>query len=130
VRNKSERVQLEMQIMKYRQFLLLIDDEAFRRTAKEKIAELENKLREIASRAASVGGFLHSALKAVFIRILKPVENCNMPYWRRGFSFRTNFPARGRANARPFVIPDAMDRPYSDPITCQIIATAKMTSMA
>lgn len=31
---------------------------------------------------------------------------------------------------RPFVIPDAMGRPYSDPITCQIIATAKMTSMA
>lgn len=45
--NNNECVQLEMQIMKYRQFLLLIDDEAFRRTAKEKIAELENKLREI-----------------------------------------------------------------------------------
>jgi hypothetical protein len=47
VRNKNERVQLEMQIMKYRQFLVLIVDEAFQRTAKEKIAELEQKLREI-----------------------------------------------------------------------------------
>ena len=37
----------EMQIMKYRQFMLLIDDEGFRRTAREKIAELEQKLREI-----------------------------------------------------------------------------------
>jgi hypothetical protein len=46
-RNKNERVQLEMQIMKYRQFLVLIVDEAFQRTAKEKIAELEQKLREI-----------------------------------------------------------------------------------
>jgi hypothetical protein len=40
VRNKNERVQLEMQIMKYRQFLVLIVDEAFQRTAKEKIAGL------------------------------------------------------------------------------------------
>ena len=47
MRNKSERVQLEMQIMKYRQFLLLIADDAFQRTAKEKIADLEKKLREI-----------------------------------------------------------------------------------
>jgi hypothetical protein len=47
VRNKNERVQLEMQIMKYRQFLVLIVDEAFQRTAKEKIAELEQKFREI-----------------------------------------------------------------------------------
>jgi hypothetical protein len=47
VRNKNERVELEMQIMKYRQFLLLIADEAFQRTAKEKIAELEKQLREI-----------------------------------------------------------------------------------
>ena len=31
---------------------------------------------------------------------------------------------------RPFVIPDAMDPSYSDPITCQIITTAEMTSMA
>jgi hypothetical protein len=37
---------------------------------------------------------------------------------------------RGAAPMRPFVIPDAMDRPYSDPITCQIITTAEMTSMA
>ena len=47
MRNKSERVQLEMQIMKYRQFLLLIADDAFQRTAKEKIADLEKKLRKI-----------------------------------------------------------------------------------
>jgi hypothetical protein len=36
-----------MQIMKYRHFLLLIADEAFQRTAKEKIVELEKQLREI-----------------------------------------------------------------------------------
>jgi len=47
VRNKNERVHLEMQIMKYRQFLILINDEQFQRTAREKIAELEQKLREI-----------------------------------------------------------------------------------
>ena len=47
MRNKNERVLLEMQIMKYRQFLVLIVDEQFQRTAKEKIAELEKKLREI-----------------------------------------------------------------------------------
>ena len=46
MRNKNERLKLEMEIMKYRQ-LLLIDDEAFRTSAKEKIAELERKLREI-----------------------------------------------------------------------------------
>jgi len=47
MRNKNERVQLEMQIMKYRQSLVHIVDEAFHRTAREKIAELEKKLREI-----------------------------------------------------------------------------------
>ena len=47
MRNKNERVLLEMQIMKYRQFLVLSVDEQFQRTAKEKIAELEKKLREI-----------------------------------------------------------------------------------
>ena len=47
VRNKNERVQLEMQILKYRHFLRHIPDEQFQRTAKEKIAELEKKLREI-----------------------------------------------------------------------------------
>jgi len=47
VRKKNERVELEMQIMKYRQFLLLIDDQAFQRNLSEKIFELEKKLREI-----------------------------------------------------------------------------------
>jgi hypothetical protein len=47
VRNKNERVLLEMQIMKYQQFLVRITDEQFRRSAKEKIAELKRKLREI-----------------------------------------------------------------------------------
>jgi hypothetical protein len=47
VRNRNERVELEMRIMKYRQFLVLIADEQFQQTAKEKIAELEKKLREI-----------------------------------------------------------------------------------
>ena len=47
MRTKNERVDLEMQIVKYRQFLLLIADETFQRTAKEKIAELEQKLREM-----------------------------------------------------------------------------------
>ena len=47
MRNKNERVLLEMQIMKYQQFLVHIPDEQFQRTAKEKIAELKRKLREI-----------------------------------------------------------------------------------
>ena len=47
MRTKNDRVELEMHIMKYRQFLLLVADEAFLRDAKEKIAELEKKLREI-----------------------------------------------------------------------------------
>jgi hypothetical protein len=47
MRNKNERVELEMQIMKYRQFVLLIADEAFQRNLREKVAELEKKLREI-----------------------------------------------------------------------------------
>jgi hypothetical protein len=36
-----------MEIMKYRNFLLFIEDENFQMTAREKIAELEKKLREI-----------------------------------------------------------------------------------
>ena len=47
MRKKNERVELAMRIMKHRQFLLLIVDEGFQRTAKEKIAELEKQLREI-----------------------------------------------------------------------------------
>ena len=45
MRNENERVQLEMEIMKYRNFLLFIVDEQFRKVANEKIAELEKKLR-------------------------------------------------------------------------------------
>jgi hypothetical protein len=47
VRDKSKRVKLEMQIMKYRHFLVHILDEQFQRTTNEKIAELERKLHEI-----------------------------------------------------------------------------------
>ena len=47
MRNDNERVRLEMEILKYRNFLLFIEDEKFRQTAKEKIAELENKLSAI-----------------------------------------------------------------------------------
>lgn len=45
--SKNERVELEVQIMKYRQLLLQIADEAFVKNAREKIAELEQQLREI-----------------------------------------------------------------------------------
>jgi hypothetical protein len=45
--SKNERVELAMQIMKYRRFLVLIVDEQFQQTAKEKIAKLEQQLREI-----------------------------------------------------------------------------------
>jgi len=44
---KNERVALEMQIMKYRQMLDRITDAEFLERAKVKIAELEQKLREI-----------------------------------------------------------------------------------
>jgi hypothetical protein len=44
---KDERVELEMQIMKYRNFVLFIADEQFRKSANEKIAELEKKLGEL-----------------------------------------------------------------------------------
>ena len=37
---------------------------------------------------------------------LKPVENCRVAHYRRGFSFRINFPAKGRANAA-LLIPGA-----------------------
>jgi hypothetical protein len=47
VQNENERAQLEADIMKYRNFLLFIVDEQFRKVANEKIAELEKKLREI-----------------------------------------------------------------------------------
>lgn len=47
VRNKNEQAQLEMQIMKYRNFLRIIVDEQFQKSAKDKIAEWEKRLSEI-----------------------------------------------------------------------------------
>ena len=47
MRSKSERVELEMQILKYRQLISRTTDAEFIRRAQEKIAELEQKLREI-----------------------------------------------------------------------------------
>jgi len=47
VRNKNERVELEMRIMKYRQFLHRIADESFQKELNAKIADMERKLREI-----------------------------------------------------------------------------------
>ena len=47
MQNENERARLEMEIMRYRNFLLFIVDEQFRKVANEKIAELEKKLREI-----------------------------------------------------------------------------------
>jgi hypothetical protein len=45
--HKNERVELEMQILKYRNLLNRVADDEFVKRAKEKIAELEQKLREI-----------------------------------------------------------------------------------
>ena len=45
--HKNERVELEMQLLKYRQLTGRVDDQEFQRRAQEKIAELEQKLREI-----------------------------------------------------------------------------------
>jgi hypothetical protein len=45
--HKNERVKLEMQILKYRDLLSRIADEEFIKRARTKIAELEQKLREI-----------------------------------------------------------------------------------
>lgn len=47
MKNKNERVEIEMQILRYRNFLIIIQDEEFRKAAHEKIAELQQKLREI-----------------------------------------------------------------------------------
>ena len=47
MKSKNERVELEMQAMKYRQWSRQITDEQFLRRTKEKIEELERKLREI-----------------------------------------------------------------------------------
>ena len=45
--HNNERVELEMQILKYRQLISRVTDEEFLKRAKEKIAELEQQLREI-----------------------------------------------------------------------------------
>jgi hypothetical protein len=45
--HKNERVELEMKIMRYRQLGRRITDEEFQKRAREQIAELEQKLREI-----------------------------------------------------------------------------------
>ena len=47
VRSKNERVELEMKIMRYRQFESRITDEEFLKRLANQIAELEQKLREI-----------------------------------------------------------------------------------
>ena len=45
--HNNERVELEMQILKYRQLVARVTDDEFIKRAKEKIAELEQQLREI-----------------------------------------------------------------------------------
>jgi hypothetical protein len=47
MRSKNERVDLEMQAMKYRLLISRITDSEFIRLAKERITQLEQKLREI-----------------------------------------------------------------------------------
>lgn len=44
---KNERAELEMEMMKYRQLAGRMVDEEFVRRAKEKVAELKKKLREV-----------------------------------------------------------------------------------
>ena len=45
--SKNERVELEMRILKYRNLLPRITDDQFQMRAKEMIAELGQKLRQI-----------------------------------------------------------------------------------
>jgi hypothetical protein len=45
--HKNERVELEMQIMKYRQLLTRVNDDEILKRAKAKIVELEEQLRAI-----------------------------------------------------------------------------------
>jgi hypothetical protein len=47
VPTKNERAELEMEMMKYRQLAGRMVDEEFVRRAKEKVAELEKKLRKV-----------------------------------------------------------------------------------
>ena len=64
------------------------------------------------NRARAVFGPAHvvrqpraSGLKTVFLRILRPVENCKLPFCRRGFHSEL-FSLRV-AQMRPFLIPGA-----------------------
>ena len=45
--SKNERVEVEMQVMKYRRLARQVPDVEFVRRVNEKIAELEQQLREI-----------------------------------------------------------------------------------
>ena len=47
MRKKNERVELEMRVMKFRLLTKQVTDEEFVRQSQQKIAELEQKLREI-----------------------------------------------------------------------------------
>jgi len=47
MRSKNERVELAIRIMRYREVSRRTADEEFLRAIKDKIAELEQKLREI-----------------------------------------------------------------------------------
>ena len=47
MRSKNERVELEMQILRYRQMTSRTTDEALLKRAKDQVANLEKKLREI-----------------------------------------------------------------------------------
>jgi hypothetical protein len=47
MRSKNERVELEMQIMRYRQIMSRTTNAEFLKQAEEKILELERRLREI-----------------------------------------------------------------------------------
>jgi protein-arginine kinase activator protein McsA len=47
VESENDRVKLEMEILKYRNFLRFVEDKEFRANIRGKIAELEQQLREI-----------------------------------------------------------------------------------
>jgi hypothetical protein len=53
--SKNERVELEMQIIKYRQIMSRTTNAEFLKQAEEKILELERKLREIDHHHQSMG---------------------------------------------------------------------------
>jgi hypothetical protein len=45
--SKNERVELEMKIMRYRQWMRRMTDDEFLKRLREQVTELERKLREI-----------------------------------------------------------------------------------